>query len=85
MNKPTETGCTPYGLCDGGVCYFPPECITFPDACTSDTECCSGACCQLSGFPGVRYCCRSEVGDPCYFADDHCVEGASCVAFRCSM
>jgi hypothetical protein len=79
VNKPVGTPCSTSGQCDGGECFFPPGCDAFPTACTSGASCCSGGCCEVLG---AQYCCRSEPGDPCYVHAD-CVEGASCVAYRC--
>jgi hypothetical protein len=95
VNKPVYTPCDGSpglctlpavcynGACNEGVCYFPPApfCNSFPMECTMDDECCSRKCCGVFGTP-VRYCCESEPGDPCV-VDEHCVAGASCVAYRC--
>lgn len=77
VNRPLGFPCSALGQCDGGECIFPPGCGAFNTDCSLGP--CCGACCEVLGY---RYCCRSEPGDACY-DDDDCVEGASCIAYRC--
>ena len=79
VNKPLGFPCSAFGQCDSGECVFPPGCDAFPTPCATGAACCSGACCTVLA---ASYCCRSEVGARCY-DDGDCVEGASCLAYRC--
>jgi hypothetical protein len=73
--------CGLFETCEIGMCAAPgpPACDGFSSTCTSGATCCSGACVELLG---IRYCDRSELGEPC-FVDDDCVAEASCVSYHC--